>query len=100
MRNKLQRVKARGIDLKELTGKSWAQRIHEIPETTKVYVKRNLMWLTKRYGIQRRLLKGQYKPRYRKAKNSNQIRAIYLLERGINPNEEYISCPPNKITDP
>lgn len=68
-------------------GKTWAQRIHEIPEATKVYVRRMMSNQGKIWHIQKRLLYSQYKPRYRKAKNSNQARAIYLLKRGINPNK-------------
>lgn len=65
--------------------KSWGQLVHEIPEQTRIRVSRMMANADKIYGLRRRLLRSQYKPRYNSPRNDEQARLEYLLSRGINP---------------
>ena len=55
--------------------------LNETPFEVKQKVSRQLSLNSKIYGIKRRLLHKKYKPNFPKAKNSEQARLIYLLER-------------------
>ena len=55
--------------------------LNETPLEVKQKVRRQLTLISKIYGIKRRLLHKRYKPDFPKAKNSEQARLIYLLER-------------------
>jgi hypothetical protein len=60
--------------------------LHETPPEVKTKVKRMMSNQSKLHGMRRRLLHSKYKPDLPKAKNKEQGRLIYLMERKLSPN--------------